>query len=94
MTEARSHPRTDDPSAFQHQFVEANGIRIHYVEEGTGALVLLLHGFLFLWYRWRNQIRPLADAGYRVVVRTCAVSGRPRGLKLRTSPCWSATSWG
>ena len=30
-------------------FVVANGIRIFYVEEGTGPLVLLSHGFPESW---------------------------------------------
>jgi pimeloyl-ACP methyl ester carboxylesterase len=40
---------------------------MHYVEEGEGPLVLLLHGYPFLWYLWRHQIKVLAAAGYRVV---------------------------
>jgi len=28
---------------------------------------VLLHGFPHLWYSWRHQIGPLAEAGYRVV---------------------------
>lgn len=57
----------DDPQAFKHRFAEVNGIRLHYVDEGEGPLVILLHGFPFLWYLWRHQIKFLADAGYRVV---------------------------
>ena len=37
------------------------------VEEGQGPLVILLHGFPYLWYMWRRQIRALEAAGYRVV---------------------------
>ena len=40
---------------------------MHYVEEGTGPLVILLHGYPYLWYLWRHQIKALAAAGYRVV---------------------------
>jgi pimeloyl-ACP methyl ester carboxylesterase len=57
----------DDPAGFQHRFAEVNGIRMHYVDEGRGPLVVLLHGFPFLWYLWRHQIRALAAAGYHVV---------------------------
>lgn len=32
-----------------------------------GPLVILLHGFPEFWYAWRNQILPLAEAGFRVV---------------------------
>ena len=57
----------DDPQAFDHRFADVNGIRLHYVDEGEGPLVILLHGFPYLWYLWRHQIKVLADAGYRVV---------------------------
>ena len=57
----------DDPQAFDHRFAAVNGIRLHYVEEGQGPLVMLLHGYPFLWYLWRHQIKVLAAAGYRVV---------------------------
>ncbi len=69
-----SQPRTaweqvdaDDPAAFHHCFAEVNGIRMHYVDEGQGPLVILLHGFPYLWYMWRRQIVALAAAGFRVV---------------------------
>jgi pimeloyl-ACP methyl ester carboxylesterase len=58
----------DDPDAFNHCFAELNGIRMHYIDEGQGPLVILLHGFPYLWYMWRRQIVALVDAGYRVVV--------------------------
>jgi pimeloyl-ACP methyl ester carboxylesterase len=57
----------DDPQTFSHRFATVNGVRLHYVEEGQGPLVLLLHGIPYLWYNWRHQIKPLAAAGYRVV---------------------------
>jgi pimeloyl-ACP methyl ester carboxylesterase len=57
----------DNPSGFNHRYASVNGIRMHYVDEGKGPLVLLLHGFPYLWYMWRHQIRVLANAGYRVV---------------------------
>lgn len=57
----------DDPNVFDHRFAEINGLRMHYVEEGRGPLVILLHGYPFLWYLWRHQIKALAAAGYRVV---------------------------
>jgi pimeloyl-ACP methyl ester carboxylesterase len=48
-----------------HQLVLLDGAEIHVVEEGTGPLVLLLHGFPELWYSWRHQLPALARAGYR-----------------------------
>ncbi|MHB8467105.1 MAG: alpha/beta fold hydrolase [Acidimicrobiales bacterium] len=37
-------------------------------DEGSGPLVVLLHGFPELPSSWRHQIAPLRDAGWRVVV--------------------------
>jgi len=49
------------------RFIEANGLRMHIVDEGVGPLVVLLHGFPELSATWRHQVRALAAAGYRVV---------------------------
>ena len=47
--------------------VEANGLRFAYLEEGTGPLVLLLHGFPDTAHTW-DHVRPLiAAAGFRAV---------------------------
>jgi epoxide hydrolase 4 len=51
-----------------HRHVTVNGLRFHYVERGSGPLVVLLHGFPENWWSWRYQIAPLADAGFRVIV--------------------------
>ena len=51
----------------KHQVVDARGTRIHCVEEGSGPLVLLVHGFPESWYSWRHQLPVIADAGFRAV---------------------------
>ena len=40
---------------------------MHYVDAGVGPLVVLLHGFPEIWHAWRNQLEPLAEAGYHVM---------------------------
>src|SRR5258707_11943732 len=50
-----------------HKFVTTNGIRMHYVEQGNGPLVVLCHGWPEYWYSYRHQIPALAAAGFRVV---------------------------
>lgn len=50
-----------------HQIVDVRGTRIHCVEEGTGPLVVLVHGFPESWYSWRHQIPVIAEAGFRAV---------------------------
>jgi pimeloyl-ACP methyl ester carboxylesterase len=47
--------------------VQANGLTFHYVEAGTGPLVLALHGFPDHARSYRHQMPALAAAGYRVV---------------------------
>ncbi|MFC4357509.1 alpha/beta fold hydrolase [Halobium salinum] len=51
-------------------YVETDGVRLHTVQAGPddGPLVVLLHGFPEFWYAWHEAIRPLTNAGYRVVV--------------------------
>ena len=63
-------------SDLQHRDVAANGIRIHCAELGAGPLVLLCHGFPEGWYSWRDQLPPLAAAGYRVVAPDMRGYGR------------------
>ena len=53
------YPDVDEPQGFSHRFVQTNGIRLHCVEEGEGPLIVLLHGFPYLWYMWRRQLRTL-----------------------------------
>jgi pimeloyl-ACP methyl ester carboxylesterase len=68
--------------ALEHRFVETNGIRLHCVVDGTGPLVLLLHGFPEYWYSWRHQIAALAPR-FRVVapdLRGYNESDKPAGV--------------
>jgi len=51
----------------ERQIQVGNGIELHAVEEGSGPLVVLCHGFPELAFSWRHQIPALARAGYRVV---------------------------
>jgi len=63
-----------------HRLIPGPAGRIHLVEQGTGPLVLLLHGFPESWYSWRHQLPALAAAGYRAVavdVRGYGRSSKP-----------------
>ena len=51
---------------WQHQYITSNGIQLHYVTQGDGLLMLMLHGFPEFWYSWRHQIREFAK-DYKVV---------------------------
>lgn len=57
-----------------------NGVRMHVLEAGfeeSGKpCVVLLHGFPELAYTWRNQLLPLAQAGFHVVAPDLRGYGR------------------
>eukprot|EP01018_Ginkgo_biloba_P009514 Gb_35610 [translate_table: standard] len=53
--------------AITHRIINTNGIKMHIAEQGSGPVVLLIHGFPELWYSWRHQIPVLAEAGYHAV---------------------------
>ncbi|MHB8499076.1 MAG: alpha/beta fold hydrolase [Acidimicrobiales bacterium] len=52
-----------------HETIAVNGIRLHVALAGpaSGPPVVLCHGFPELWYSWRHQLQPLADAGFRAI---------------------------
>jgi pimeloyl-ACP methyl ester carboxylesterase len=67
-----------------HRTIEANGIRVHIAEQGSGPLVLLCHGFPESWYSWRHQLQALALAGFHAVapdMRGYGDSGRPAEIE-------------
>jgi pimeloyl-ACP methyl ester carboxylesterase len=47
--------------------ITANGLSFQVVDEGSGDVVALLHGFPDSSALWRHQIPMLVDAGYRVI---------------------------
>lgn len=51
---------------FQPHYVEVNGLRVHYVDEGRGEVILCLHGEPSWSYLYRKMIPPLAEH-YRVL---------------------------
>ena len=65
---------------FKEGVVYANGIELHYVEHGSGPLVLFCHGWPESWYSWRHQLQAVGDAGYR------AVALHMRGYGKTTQP--------
>lgn len=47
-------------ASWQHDYITSNGLKLHYVTQGEGPLMLLLHGFPEFWYSWRHQIPEFA----------------------------------
>lgn len=54
---------------------DLSGLRMHYVDEGSGPVILMLHGEPTWAYLYRKMIRPLAE-GARVVVPDLIGFGR------------------
>jgi len=71
--------------SLKHQFISINNIKLHVVEAGpkSGPLVILLHGFPEAWFCWVDQIQPLVDQGFRVIIpdqRGYNLSEKPRDI--------------
>lgn len=65
-----------------HENIVTNGVKLHYVTQGSGPLMLFLHGFPEFWYSWRHQIPEFAR-DYRVValdLRGYNDSDKPQGV--------------
>lgn len=65
------------PFGFHEIFVE--GMRYHYLDEGTGPVLLLVHGNPTWSFYWRDLVKELRKS-YRVIVPDhvgCGLSARP-----------------
>lgn len=75
--------RAQDEPLGQEGFLDAGGVKLHYVTRGEGPLVVLLHGFPDFWYTWRDQIPALAEHHQVVALdlRGFNKSGQPKGVE-------------
>ena len=82
-----SRPTATRQEPWQHGAALVNGIRMHYVTQGSGPPVVLLHGWPQTWYEWRHLIPRLAER-YTVIapdLRGYGMSDKPRdGYDKRT----------
>jgi len=74
---------TKDISAefpFESKFIEVNGSRIHYVDEGSGDPILFLHGNPTSSYLWRNIIPYMTELGRCIAPDLIGMgkSGKPK----------------
>lgn len=73
---------------FHHGTVAVNGVRLHFVEGGSGTPIVLLPGWPQSWYAWRYVMPVLAKVGRRVIAldpRGMGDSDRPAsGYEMRT----------
>jgi epoxide hydrolase 4 len=64
-------------------WADVNGIRLHYVTNGEGKLILFLHGFPEFWYEWRRQLEEFGR-DHQVVamdMRGYNLSAKPVGVE-------------
>lgn len=70
---------TTQPEPWTHETVKVNGVKLHYVTQGKGQVVLFLHGFPEFWYAWKDQI-PFFGAQFQ------AIAVDMRGYNLSEKP--------
>jgi epoxide hydrolase 4 len=75
-------------TAFQHDYADVNGVRLHYAHVGQGPLVLFLHGYPSFWYQWKDQMAEMSRDHLAVGLdmRGYNLSSRPEGLEPYTMP--------
>jgi haloalkane dehalogenase len=52
---------------FRERYVTIDGVRLHYVDEGEGPVIWMMHGMPMWSYVYRKLIPPLVAAGYRCI---------------------------
>jgi haloalkane dehalogenase len=61
---------------FEPRYVEADGLRLHYLDEGQGDPIVCFHGEPTWSYLYRKMIPPLVGSGHRVIAPDYAGFGR------------------
>ena len=61
---------------FEPHYTDASGLRMHYVDEGSGDPVVCFHGEPSWSYLYRKMLPPLVDGGHRVICPDLAGFGR------------------
>lgn len=72
---------------FRRRIFRNGGYQVHFVDEGEGPVVLLLHGNPTWAYLWRKVIHRLLAAGMRVIAPDLiglGFSSKPRNLAVHT----------
>jgi pimeloyl-ACP methyl ester carboxylesterase len=71
------------------RYADNGGVRIHYVVQGKGPLVVLIHGFPDYWATWKPLMKTLNAAGYRTAamdLRGYNLSDKPQGEAAYAMP--------
>ena len=70
------------------RYADVNGVRLHYVEQGRGPLILFLHGFPEFWYSWKDLLADFGRDHHAVAVdmRGYNLSSRPETVDAYRVP--------
>lgn len=86
---ARAHAAAAAAAKLTDKYAENNGVKIHYVVEGKGPLVVMIHGFPDYWATWKPLMATLSAAGYRTAAmdtRGYNLSDKPQGEAAYAMP--------
>ena len=75
---------THEQWPYEPRFKRVNGWRVHYIDEGTGDPVVLLHGDPAWGFLYRKFVAPLTAAGRRVIVPDMIGFGLSEKPRART----------
>src|SRR5690349_18848882 len=69
-------------------YAEVNGVKLHYVEEGHGRLIMFLHGFPEFWYEWKDLLRDFGKDHHAVApdMRGYNLSDKPESVESYAIP--------
>lgn len=84
-TSARAAPT----AKAQDKYATNGDVKIHYVVEGKGPLVVMIHGFPDYWATWKPLMATLSKAGYRTAAldtRGYNLSDKPKGEAAYAMP--------
>jgi pimeloyl-ACP methyl ester carboxylesterase len=76
-------------AAPQDRYAQNGPVKIHYMADGKGPLVVLLHGFPDYWGTWKPLSAELNKAGYRTAaldLRGYNLSDKPAGVEAYAMP--------
>ena len=64
--------------------IDTGELKLRVAVEGSGPLVLMVHGFPESWFSWRHQMAPIAEAGFTAAaidVRGYGGSDKPQPVE-------------
>ena len=82
-------PAKTTSAKLEDHYARNGAVKIHYVAEGKGPLVVLVHGFPDYWATWKPLMATLSAAGYRTAAldnRGYNLSDKPQGEAAYAMP--------